>query len=718
MKKLFSLKLYIEGLKRIKIAGIAAAITVILLNAVIPLISILESRRMYGMTSIVGHSVTSVEPYEFLPFGLLMLAFGAVFAFSMFSFLNERNRSDFFHAIPHKRICVYLSFIAAIFTWIFAILTVSTGVNALLYSFSKFYTVNFSVVLITPLVLLVASTMIAAFMTLAMTLTGTVISNSLIFVLLLLFGRTIGQIFVTALRELAPIVSHGESFLNYLEFEFSLPFALLSGEGFDNTPLVIYTVVITLLVFAAGAVCYVKRKSETATKSAPSKFLQHVYRSAITLPFFLFIVLTAIMDGFDASTQLILLVLAILVYCIFELMTTKKIKSLVKALPMLVIPILLSGLFTGAVYIARNVVLNQVPEIDEVEAIGKQESISYNPTYRELRTNDTFIDSDEAKEIVLNALERDVEQIRKYGNTGWVILGENGEKTDIYCKEIFTFRLENGRSFGRYLRLTEWEYEHLMSIFLESYDYLEAYLDLPTSREIDSISVSGYDFSKEDVKRLWGSFLLEFSSLSREDKLAYVEKSYRSDEVARFYVSGTYRLKTFNSNYAIIYEYTPKTAKMYLEMASEEGAIQSDMTTLKIMIEQLSKASESENVENYFSIIATLLTGKEAGEEYYVESVKADTEIPKAEAVKMLEFLVEHGEFSYEPDDTLVRITVQLYDLFLYDFNPDSFPSYSSLSYSEVAAETGEVMSTRIILSLEEDEWREFKALIEPYYYR
>ncbi len=724
MKKLFSLKLYIEGLKRIKIAGIAAAITVILLNAVIPLISILESRRMYGMTSIVGHSVTSVEPYEFLPFGLLMLAFGAVFAFSMFSFLNERNRSDFFHAIPHKRICVYLSFIAAIFTWIFAILTVSTGVNALLYSFSKFYTVNFSVVLITPLVLLVASTMIAAFMTLAMTLTGTVISNSLIFVLLLLFGRTIGQIFVTALRELAPIVSHGESFLNYLEFEFSLPFVLLSGEGFDNTPLVIYTVVITLLVFAAGAVCYVKRKSETATKSAPSKLMQHIYRSAITLPFFLFIVLTAIMDGFDASTQLILLVLAILVYCIFELMTTKKIKSLVKALPMLVIPILLSGLFTGAVYIARNAVLNQVPEIDEVEAIGKQESVSYNLTYRELRTNDTFIDSEEAKNILLGALEREIEQIRKYGNTrSWEIVGENGEiKEQIYTKDTFTFRLENGRTIGRYLRLTEKEYERLMSIFLESYDYLEAYLDLPTSREIDSISVSGYDFSKEDVKRLWASFLLEFSSLSREDKLAYVEKSYRSDEVARFYVSGTYRLKTFNSNYAIIYEYTPKTAKMYLEMASEKGAIQSDMTTLKIMIEQLSKESENENIENHFSIIATLLTGKEAGEEYYVESVKTDTEIPKAEAVKMLEFLVEHGEFSYEPDDTLVRITVQLYDFFLYDLKPDSYTSYdfigSSLSHSEVAVESGEVMSTRIILSLEEDEWREFKTLIEPYYYR
>ena len=724
MKKLFSLKLYIEGLKRIKIAGVAAAITVILLNAMIPLMEILNSNRMYGMGGIIGHSVTSVEPYEFLPFGLLMLAFGAVFAFSMFSFLNERNRSDFFHAIPHKRICVYFSFVAAIFTWIFAILTVSAGVNALLYGISRFHSVNFSVVLVTPLVILISSTMIAAFMTLAMTLTGTTVSNVLIFVLLLLFGRTVGQIFVTSLRELAPIVRYGESFLNYLEFEFSLPFALLSGDGFDNTPLVIYTAVITLFVFAVGAVCYVKRKSETATKSAPSKLLQHVYRTAISLPFFLFIVLISITDGFDASTQLILLIIALLVYCIFELMTTKKIKALVKALPMVFIPILLSGIFTGAVYLARNAVLNQVPELHEVEAIGKQESIGRFPSYQELRTNDTFVDSEEAKRLVLNALERDVEQIRKYGNTGWTILGEGGGiKADIYTKITVQIRLENGRTIGRYIGFTEWEYERLMSLLLESYDYLEAYLDLPTSREIDSIGVSGYEFSKEDVKRLWASFLFEFSALSREDKLAYVEKSYRSDEVSRFYVNGTYRLKSFNSDYPIIYEYTPKTAQMYLEMASKEGLIQTDMKTLKLMIEQLSKESESENIENHFSIIATPLTGVNAGEEYYVESVKTDYEIPKAEAVKMLEFLVEHGEFSYEPTDTLVQFVVQLYDLFLLKVDPDSYTSYdfvgSSLSYSgEVAVESGEVMSTRIILSLSDEEWTAFKALIEPYYYK
>ncbi len=713
MKGWFSRKLYIEGLKRIKLAGIAASITVILLNAVLPLIEILNSRRVYDMTSIAGWSVTSIEPYEFLPFGLLMLAFGAVFAFSMFSFLNERNRSDFFHAIPYKRICVYISFIAAIFTWIFAILAASAGVNAILYGFSKFYSVNFSVVIVTPLVLLIASTMIAAFMTLAMTLTGTVISNSLIFVLLLLFGRTIGQIFVTALRELAPILRHGNSFLDYLEFNFSLPFTLLSGEGFDNTPLVIYTVVITLLVFAVGAVCYVCRKSETATKSAPSKFMQHVYRCAITLPFFLFVVLTAITDGFDASVQLVLLVLAILVYCIFELMTTKKIKSLVKALPMIFIPIVLAGAFTGAVYMARNAVLNQIPDIDEIEAIGERVSISYSPTYQELRTNETLVETTEAKEIVLTALKRDIEQIRKYGNAGWKIRDENGKTiAEISAKVTIQFRLENGRKFGRYIGFTLTEYERLMALMFESPNYLEAYIELPTSQEIDSISVDGYDIDKDDVKRLWASFKMEFDSLSREEKLAYLKNSYRNDAVAKIYVGGTYRLKSFHSNYPIVYEYMPETSKMYLETAAEAGYVDDDMQILKRMSEKLSSGGTV--IEEYmdFEIVATELTGETAGEEYYVNAIKTKNPLTPDMAKQMLDFLIEKGEFSYDPANILVRFRIGLYNYYSYFYADEE-----SLKASVVSVETidNSMWMSNLILSFEKEEWEEFKALIKSY---
>ena len=220
MKNLFSFPLYKEGLQRIKVSGIAAAITIVLLNAILPVIRLIEEVPS-------GTRIYSVDPNDFMSFGLLMLVFGAVFAYAMFSFLNERNRSDFFHAIPHKRSCVYISFVLAILTWMLGILAASAAVNAILYLFVPFYSVNLSVVILTPLVLFLASAMISAFMILAMTLTGTTLSNLLIFALVLLFGRTVGQIFVTCLREIVPVLRYGSSFLDYFEFRF-----FLSGRDF------------------------------------------------------------------------------------------------------------------------------------------------------------------------------------------------------------------------------------------------------------------------------------------------------------------------------------------------------------------------------------------------------------------------------------------------------------------------------------------------------
>lgn len=717
MKNFFSLQLYIEGLKRIKIPGIAAAIAVIFLNATVPVNEILmESRR----TDVIGYSVSAVTPYEFLPFGLLMLAFGAIFAHSMFSFLNERNRSDFYHAIPRKRECVYISFVAAMITWIFGILAVSTGLNALFYAFSKFSTVNAAVVFVTPLVLALASVMIAAFMTLAMTLTGTTVSNVLIFILVLLFGRTIGQTFVTCLQEITPILRHGMGFLEYLEFEFSLPLALLTGKGFDNTPLIIYTVFVTILVLAVGALCYVKRRSETATKSAPSKFLQHVYRTAISLPFFLFIVLIAITDGYDASTQLILLILALLVYSIFELMTTKKIKTFVKALPMVLIPILLSGVFTGVVFLTRNAVLDCLPSVDEVEAVGEKSPINYyNPTYQTLRISDVLVDSEEAKKIVLGALSREITAIREGYRSGVALIyDEDGKQVESYTRLTVQIRLKSGRTIGRYIGFTEKEYNRLMDLMMETDDYLEAYLALPKNSEINTKYLGIYNLSEEETDRLWNSFVDEYNSLGREQKKKYLAMRYTSDELTSFHVVGTYRLQSFMSTYRILYEYLPKTSRMYLELAEEKGIIQRDKKILCEMVEDLSL--ETTDYENRnLNIIATVLTGGESGEEFYVESLKTDTKIPKEDAIKILQYLVDHGEFSYDENDLLIRFSIQLYGWIVYDVDANDYYSkiVSSVHASEVAEESGEIFYTKLILSLTEEEWEEFKILVEPYCY-
>ena len=106
MKNIFSYKLYLQGLRKIRTAGVAMAVIIIVLNAWIPIQCI--SRGGYR------GSMTDVDAGMLAPFGFLLMFFAPLLVYNMFSFLNERKGSDFFHSLPQKRICTYLSFMSAV----------------------------------------------------------------------------------------------------------------------------------------------------------------------------------------------------------------------------------------------------------------------------------------------------------------------------------------------------------------------------------------------------------------------------------------------------------------------------------------------------------------------------------------------------------------------------------------------------------------------------
>ena len=96
MKNIFSYKLYLQGLRKIRTAGVAMAIVIIVLNAWIPINCITSGGNH-------GRYVTSVDAGMFAPFGFLLMFFAPLLVYNMFSFLNERKGSDFFHSLPQKR---------------------------------------------------------------------------------------------------------------------------------------------------------------------------------------------------------------------------------------------------------------------------------------------------------------------------------------------------------------------------------------------------------------------------------------------------------------------------------------------------------------------------------------------------------------------------------------------------------------------------------------
>lgn len=176
MNNYFSKSLYIQGLKKIRVSGTAFSIIIILLNAILPIIGMAENRYSTIETRIVD----VLGPESVAPFDLLIFILVPIIVYDMFSFLNDRSKSDFWHAIPQKRTCVYISLTAAILTWAISTILISTLVNSFLWTFARWYELKLSTAIIGTLPFIVLAVMMTGVMLLAMTLTGTAISNFLV----------------------------------------------------------------------------------------------------------------------------------------------------------------------------------------------------------------------------------------------------------------------------------------------------------------------------------------------------------------------------------------------------------------------------------------------------------------------------------------------------------------------------------------------------------
>lgn len=586
-------------MKKIKISGVAFSLIIILLNAFLPIIGIVEGSSYSSQFS----GIEIVEHNQIIPFCMLVILLVPILAHDMFSFLNERNQSDFYHSIPQTRTCVYVSFTSAILTWAFGTILVSAVLNSILWAMANTYTFTLSTVVLGTLPYLVLAVQMAGVMILAMTVTGTRISNFLVAILFLLFARVMGSFAVSVLEELTPVIYVDDSVFKYFSISFFLPFALFEGlfDGdagvYTDAVLQIYSLLVGVLLLVLGEISYRKRRSESANKSAPSKLLQHVYRFAITLPFVFMIAYFIIMDGLE-SYQIILVILAILVYILYEIVTTKKLKNVAKSLPLMIIPVVATALILGGLFITRNTINNNKFSADEIEGFAFVES--YSNTFEKYNTERVIVKSDEASAIIADALEKTINDYYEY----------TSQRT---IRETVRIKLDNGRVVTRRLDFPASEHDKLENMLINSPEYSEAYLKMPNPSQVISVFSYGRYGSTEEATELYRCFYDEFNKLSYEDKMAVKFPSDDAKSVITIGVNGYYRSHTFHSSYHVIFEYMPLTTLKYLEIVGEKYN-ESDPDGIVGHAEQLKfylAQSEADNVEYvYGNISLTNITGK------------------------------------------------------------------------------------------------------------
>ena len=212
----------------------------------------------------------------------------------VWSFLNKRSSSDFYHSIPYTRLCIYLSKTAAILTWIAGILVVSYVSQAVLFMANRqYFNVDYATMFRMYLSIFICSLFMHGNYKCINIHYRNILSNICVTGLIMFLPRFIA-LMVTKLT-----VFHGETYMisnsgvglldssnnMIVGWVFSV-FDIYNGpSGIADMVLSLtsnlYTLVLALIYIALGALLFVKRKSETAGKAANGKVLPMIIRTLI-----------------------------------------------------------------------------------------------------------------------------------------------------------------------------------------------------------------------------------------------------------------------------------------------------------------------------------------------------------------------------------------------------------------------------------------------------
>lgn len=395
----FSKQLYIQAIKKLKSVGIGMSVTVLLLN----LLYVLTSR---DLLTFVHHNKTYlITTGEVAPFTFLVIIFTFFLSTSAFSFLNTRRGSDFYHSIPLKRICVYLSFSAAIATWIAGVVLATLVIDSIIFALSPVYTIDVVDVFLLFIGYSISALALSGIVITCRAVSGTSASCVFYTACLLISPRILLTLFQNTIEGFNPCVSFSDTFFQFLNLNSSLyfPFAIAfsgSMRSFPSLLTLLFLFLEAAIFFSLGAYFYVKRKSELAGNTESKGALHRFFRVLVTLPI---ITATIYASLSDETFSITLIMIALLVHFLFELTLTKNAKKAAKSLPMFFLSfaisfvIIVGGFSFAKVYEITN------PTADEIESVTIIDG--YHQDYKNLdRFSSTPLYSQQSKEIAAEHL--------------------------------------------------------------------------------------------------------------------------------------------------------------------------------------------------------------------------------------------------------------------------------------------------------------------------
>ncbi len=590
-KKFFNIKLYKDALKQLTTFSIVALIIMAIISILIPISQYISYSSEYHVNSKIVYS--ALETNSFYIFYPLIIA--PILALILFRFLNNRNSSDIYHSIPHSRLCIYVSYLAALFTIVFTLITFTTIISIIAYSLLS-HTVTFSVtqIIVYSFNIFIACILVISTTALACSITGTLFANISFTIIILFLPRFFIYVFISLLSDSIPnIIGSAIPILspryNLLLSTFGTSFnsANYGNVLLDFAAPSIYTILLSIIIIMLGIICFKKRKSETAGNTTNSKLLQMF--STITIGFTISLIPIGIIYNYIIHKNIkittdesyyyketletkeifalaIIYMAALLVMFIYELIASKKLKTALKSLIYMPIVFILNVIFLGTLVFNFHHIIDNAPDAFDVSYVQFQAFDIYDTKYYHyyadddakpifyqnyfnIRATNIEITNPEIVELLCDSNKEYLRLYDSYLNGGtykyynytysFGYIGDSDKDSLYYSDGLMldvTFK-DGILGSRRTVYLKAEKYNYLLSL-LEDSAYADIYTTLPDFNDLVSYEVvyknDPINLSKKEYKAIFDAIGEDIKDMSIND---FISKLYENSPNRHTYFS-------------------------------------------------------------------------------------------------------------------------------------------------------------------------------------
>lgn len=732
MNKYFNKKLYQSSLNDIRVYCYIFTVLCTLINGFILLDQYFTITTKISRNILSPDYTISLQTNEFYLLIVLLnlILFAPLVTIASFSFLTKRNQSDFYHSIPYKRICIFISKIAAIVTGIFITTFLPFIVLLLINQFTKTHVlVDFSSLFQFNINIFIGSLLIVAAISIASSLSGTTF-NTVIFSGIILFVPRFLVMMFTSFIEASYCLIGTYSDSRLLSYDSNIILNLLakalddadglsevssSTLGFPS----LYSTILAIIYLVIGCVLFNKRKSEAAGNPTTSKTVQTISRFIVgflcTLPS-ISIIFEMYYDKNNAFTSInifsafIWFLFAFAIMFLYELISFRNLKKAVSTLKTSPIVVAISAVFLGILVVSYNSVTSYEPDSKDIEYIKfnyyneaiwvntDDENYQAYTEYFSEYTKNIKITDEKIKEIVSSTLKDNNFKLKNNNDgTSYNYFYNHNTVNITICSD--------GSEHSRIINMTSKDYETLEELFFKNIDFKEAVNNIPDSVEkVSFIDCSFSDYldklNTASLKKIYPILIKEIKANPQALADCIIQNDspvfYRDSMIAfSFYYDSKLVVATLP-----ITESFKESLSLYISMMNSQTLDKIDEfislltnsydtvyngTYLAIAIDDIHRdfnSPDSNNKYYYFENTYGDFKSQNLSEEE-LEKLMSDVSLPSKEEEEFLKTLASYIQNPIDENtpSTLYRVTISkgnsgiYYDDFYEDYYDDSIYS-------------------------------------------